>query len=322
MTHGSLIGRIARRLNTEDALAALTTGLPATDLQSLLLHVFAERSAHRRTAELLRQYERTAMLRPGAVDARALHALERAAYDSSPQFEAIELSPVAPLGLNTVLGQIHQNNCLATIRGSEVLADPTTAAALECARRRRSGDDGEIRLCSRARLLRLQPIDVPEFSPHFGLFWWVTAGRDPGDYLFELDSVCEHIACHLDMLERVAAAGYELGPVRVKVSHTDRNERRLVQVERNVFAPLAERFCTVHFDIDREREQGRNYYAGLCLSIEARVDSRWFNLSDGGLTPWTQRLLSNRKERLMVSAMGIEVIPKLFRRVAAPHPNE
>src|SRR5262245_61946187 len=143
MTNPSLITRIGRALNATDALEALTTRLPATDLQSLLLHVFAQRTARRREADLLQQYERSAMVRPGGVDARELHALEHAAYDSAPQFEAIELAPVAPLGLNTVLGRIHQNNCLATIRGVEVLADPTTVAALECARRRNGGCETE-----------------------------------------------------------------------------------------------------------------------------------------------------------------------------------
>ena len=36
------------------------------------------------------------------------------------------------------------------------------------------------------------------------------------------------------------------------------------------------------------------------------------NIGDGGFTDWTQRLLSNGKERLLVSAMGIELIAKRF----------
>jgi hypothetical protein len=37
------------------------------------------------------------------------------------------------------------------------------------------------------------------------------------------------------------------------------------------------------------------------------------SLVDGGFTDWTRRLLSNAKERLLVSGMGIELIPKRFR---------
>jgi hypothetical protein len=36
------------------------------------------------------------------------------------------------------------------------------------------------------------------------------------------------------------------------------------------------------------------------------------NLIDGGFTDWTQRLLSNGKERLFVSALGIELLAKRF----------
>jgi len=31
-------------------------------------------------------------------------------------------------------------------------------------------------------------------------------------------------------------------------------------------------------------------------------------IADGGLTDWTQRFLSSRKERLFVSAIGIELL--------------
>ncbi|MET0659503.1 MAG: hypothetical protein ABW110_15255, partial [Steroidobacteraceae bacterium] len=70
MANSSLIARIARALSTADALEALESRLSSTDLQSLLLHVFARRSAQRDAAELFAQYERSAMVRPGAVDAR------------------------------------------------------------------------------------------------------------------------------------------------------------------------------------------------------------------------------------------------------------
>jgi hypothetical protein len=33
---------------------------------------------------------------------------------------------------------------------------------------------------------------------------------------------------------------------------------------------------------------------------------------DGGLVPWTQALLADRKERLLASAIGTEAVCKLF----------
>jgi hypothetical protein len=39
-----------------------------------------------------------------------------------------------------------------------------------------------------------------------------------------------------------------------------------------------------------------------------------FMLADGGFTDWTQLLLGDSKERLMTSAIGTELICRLFRK--------
>src|SRR5262249_49691432 len=54
------------------------------------------------------------------------------------------------------------------------------------------------------------------------------------------------------------------------------------------------------------RLAGAGYYTGLLLNIDLdRQDGR-LSLADGGATDWTQLLLSNRRERLFVSGIGIE----------------
>ncbi|HXU30184.1 MAG TPA: hypothetical protein VN851_06380 [Thermoanaerobaculia bacterium] len=309
-----IVARIARALQEGEAVDGLVRRLPPSELNSLLLHVFRERSARRTPAEILAQYERAAMIRPAAVDPRALLEIERAAFDSADGFEALDLSPVAPLGLNRVLGEIDQNNCLAAVRSAEVLADPTTVAALECARRRRAGERETIRLCSRSRALRFQPFDGPGFSPHFGLFSLVTSGRVRGTLEFEIENLREHLRIYLDFLVRLARLGYTFSPVEVRISETGRDESALERAETEVIPPLAESFPGVAFVLDREREQGRHYYSGLCLRIDA-TDPRGqrLNLADGGFADWTRRLLSNAKERLLVSGIGIQLIASCFR---------
>jgi hypothetical protein len=37
-----------------------------------------------------------------------------------------------------------------------------------------------------------------------------------------------------------------------------------------------------------------------------------YSIVDGGFTDWTQQLLSNRKERLLISGMGSERFVSLF----------
>jgi ribosomal protein S18 acetylase RimI-like enzyme len=309
-----IAARVARTLQAGDVLDGLARRLPPSDLQSLLLHVFRRRSAGRGPADLLAQYERTPRLRPSAVDARTLLGLERAAFACADAFEAVALAPIAPVGVNVVLGGVDQNNALATVRSDEVLADPTTLQALECARRRRSGDASTIRLASRSHPVRLQPTDVPWFSPHFALFSLVSAGRDRGSWAFEMESLREHLRAYLTLVRRLATEGYSFATIDLALSDTGRNRARLDAAGAGVLEPLATEFPKARLRVDDTREQGRNYYAGLCFSLNA-VDPKGMtlNLADGGFTDWTRRLLSNAKERLLVSGIGLELVAKRFR---------
>lgn len=308
-----IISRITKLLGGDVPLAALTEDLSPTDLQSLMLHVYRERSAKRSAADLFGAYERTLMLQPSTADARQLVAIKQAAFECSNAFYAVELAPVAPLGINAVLGQIDQNNCLATIRNAEVAADPTTALALEAARRRRAANASVIRLCSCSRMLRLQPFDVPGFSPHFELFAMVSAGRDRGSRLFEMEALREHIEVYLRLLYRLRGSGYAFTNIELNLSDTNDDERLLRCAEAEALQPLAAQHPSVTFRIDQRREQGRAYYSGLCIGLYARDgEGQRLNLGDGGFTQWAQRLLSNAKERLFVSALGVELVAKRF----------
>lgn len=305
MKQGGWMERITRQLAEGDVLSGLARRLSGSDLQSLWLHVLRERSAVRTPAELMAQYERSTMVQPAAADARALCELERLAFAAAAGFEAVDLAPVAPLGLNRVLGEIDQNNCLGAARGVEVLADPTTVAALECARRRRAGVVDPIALCSRSRALRLQPIAGPGFFPHFGLFSLVTSARDRGDYRVEIDALREHLGVHLRLLEQLP--GLSAARFDVAIADTAHDARRLELAWTQVCEPLQRAHPRAGFRLDHERQRAMKYYRGLCLSLDVIfADGQRSNLSDGGFTDWTQRLLSNAKERLLVSGIGME----------------
>jgi hypothetical protein len=64
--------------------------------------------------------------------------------------------------------------------------------------------------------------------------------------------------------------------------------------------------------VDRpDREGGRAYYDRLCFKAFAQVDGERIEIADGGLVDWTQRLLQSRKERLMISGLGVERLATL-----------
>jgi hypothetical protein len=260
-----------------DALAKLAP----TDLQSLLLHVFREQASRRDPRALLGQYERDASVAAG----RDVHALETRAFAAAAAFEPVALAPVSPLGLNAVLGGIAQNNVASTIRMTEVLADPTAALALEAAVRRRTRPDQTVRLCAACRVLRLQPVPPgPGFGQHFALFALVSAGRAQPSHGFEIEALREHVAIHRSLL-----AG--LDPV---VRLTDVPAAVLEAIDGAVEDP--------------ERTRARGYYAGALLEIAVGD----LGIVDGGLTDWTQRLLSNRKERLFTSGIGLGLAAERF----------
>jgi len=330
-----ILNRISHRAGVPDLVEALGR-IPPSDLQSLLLAVARRRSASRAPGDLLRQHARDRTVTPAVGDARMVTRLATMALDSAPEFDAIELSPVEPLGLNTVLGQIDQNNVLATVRGSEVVADPTSALALEAVIRRRDGAP-RVRLCTCCRVLRLQPFDAPGLLQHFRLFALVTAGRSEPDNGFEVSAAREHVAAHLRVIAAARTLGREFGGVIVRLSDTQVHaallsrgveprpdvERpsdampsgdaealasRLRRVERAIDAldPVVREFPGARLLVDLSRTHAVDYYRGLQISVDVQVDGAVIEVADGGSVDWAGRLLSNRREQLFTSGIGLE----------------
>jgi histidyl-tRNA synthetase len=70
----------------------------------------------------------------------------------------------------------------------------------------------------------------------------------------------------------------------------------------------------VEFSFNLRRLTGLGYYDGPCFHIKMTNDrGESFMLADGGFVQWTQRLLGDKKERLLTSAIGIELLCRLFR---------
>lgn len=304
--------RVARDLGAPELINRLIH-LPASDLTSLLLEVFRGRSARRTPIDLLAQSKRDRNVRPTDDDPRALLTVEAHAFAAAAAFTPTTLSPVAPLGLNLVLGEIAQSSVLAAARNLEVLADPTTVLALETVKERRG--DAVIRKCAAARMLRLQPFDNAAFSPHFALFALTTGGRARAAHGFELDALEEHLAVHLTLLDRCAADGFRISDVRVEVADTEGDAPgRLATVESRLFPSLQSRFPHATFAIDRARTHAMRYYRALCLHVTARdVGGERQQLSDGGGSDWTARLSANGRERFFVSGIGSELLLRRFR---------
>lgn len=219
--------RIVAQTGIPNLFPVLAEDLSPSDLQSLLLSVFRERASAINAPAVLTRAATNPVAAPSTVDARLFHQFDRAAFAAASEFEAIDLSPVCPLGTNQALGQQSQNNVLTALRNVEVLSDSTPAMAIECARRRR--DHGArsaepIRLCSSQRLIRMQPFDTPGMTPHFRLFGMVSAGRDTGSSAFEIQHLREHIDVYLRLFDILNHEGFSFATPLVEVSDLSMTE--------------------------------------------------------------------------------------------------
>jgi len=307
-----MIERILREIGIEDLVEKLAEELNPSDFQSLLIAVYRRRAESLTPRDLVHQYQHNRFVQPAHASPMALLEFDRLAYSLlPPDFDPVELAPVAPLGTCSAVSTVSQNNVVSTIRNTEVTSDLTNVLALECARRRRlARRDGarapdRVKLCASHRLLRAQRFEGPASFPHFRLFGLCAAGRDEGAFTFEGNALTEQIDFYVRLLNAAGKLGYRVEDIRVSVTALD--ERRIGALQANVLDALSTRHPGVAFGFDHERESGRGYYVDACFGIYARnrPGADYF-LVDGGFTTWTQQLLSDSKERLLSSGIGSE----------------
>ena len=270
------LARIERATGVRDLAQLLVERLAPSDLTSLLLEVARRRAVRLEPAQILRQYERDRFVRPGEADTSEA---EGVALSLVPEdFERVELSPLAPFGTGSVLAGLSQDWAVATVRSTEVVADVTNLLALEAALSRRSSRD-ETKLYACERVVRPQASDNPAQLAHFRLLGLCTAGRGERWHDWETRNATEHLAFYWKLLAQLGATGAEIrlgGGLELEVAAT-------------------------------RDPQERPYYAGGWFSI----DVEGANVADGGFVDWTQRLLSDRKERCLISGVGIERLASL-----------
>ncbi|MBV9228377.1 MAG: hypothetical protein JOZ18_03615 [Chloroflexi bacterium] len=309
----SMLERLLREAGVPELLDVLVERLGPTDLQSLLLEVYRRRASKITPSQLLERYERDRFVRPSHAAQEALTDLDRFIWSLLPDaYTAIELSPVCPLGTNAAIATVDQNKVVTTLRNTEVVADATNVLALECASRRRHllradrQSRERVRLCTSHRVVRGQAYKAAGALPHFRLLALCVAGRDEGSFQFETSTLLEQIGFYLRVLREATPFGYPAHGFRVAITDLEEGRREQVLTEQ-VLSPLAANHSDLLCELDPNRETGRGYYVGACFHIFATNRSgNEIELIDGGFTTWTQQLLSNAKERLLISGLGTE----------------
>lgn len=288
--------------------AALEHDLSQSDLQTLLLDVTRRRAARVSPARLAQRWQQDRYVTPGGSDPRKVWPLEARLWTLLPgEFTALDLSPTTPLGTCTAVAPGSQDRVVATVRGSEVVSDPTNVLALEAARRRKASPARQpVHLACCHRVLRGQPFDGPGLFQHFRLFALVTSARDQGSATTEAEALATHVRFWI-------AALADLLPDRdVTVSYTVFGFPPLAQRLTDTVLPALEAVLPGNVTLKEEpgREHGRGYYERGAIKIY--VDGQ--EIGDGGFTGWTAQLTSDAKERCFTSCVSTERLAALTPR--------
>lgn len=275
----------------------------------VLLELARRHAAAKRPADLRAQYARDAFVAPSPLDLRATNRLDALALAAAAEFDAVLLSPLAPLGSCVAVSPSHQHRIVSTARGTEVVSDPTNVLALECARRLATTAT-DVRLCTVHQTVRAQRFAArPGHSQHFRMFALAEAGRGRADHGFEVDAFVRHLQVWWRLLDTCASLGARF-PNRTAKLLVAAAARPIADRLR---ARLAAELPLLRIE-DGPLESG--YYAGLRVLFGADAPSgEHANLADTGLFDWVAKLTSDRRLRLVASGFGLQLVPVLF---AAP----
>lgn len=276
----------------------------------MLLELARAQASRRRPAELVEQVRVDAFVAPSPMDLREAHALDGLALAATGEYEAVLLSPVAPLGSCSALALTSQDRTLSAHRGTEVVSDPTNMLALVAAGRlaRRAGDErprAAVRLCTVHQVLRAQALPpIPRYSRHFRMLALAEAGPALPDEAMEVEAMVRAVAAFgrlLDLLPQIGAGATD----RAAVLHVlparralgDRLERRLAEVIPSL--PVA------------RDEDVKPYYAGARVTLDAKTPSGdVLNIADVGMFDWMEKLTANRSNRFVAGGFGLGLVPR------------
>jgi len=288
-----------------DARRALEVELPPSDLRSLQLDLARTRAAEVTPADVMRQWDHDRFVRPSSADPRELQRVEARLWDLLPdRFRGVELSPVVPLGTCSAVSPVDQNQVVSTVRGTEVLSDPTNALAVEAAHRRRREPGDRVDLAACHRILRAQLFSGSAQFAHFRLFALVSSARDRGSGRTEADLLIEHLRYWQSVLADLVGHG------RPALTYTNFADGVVAERIADTVLPALDD-GPVPVRPDPTRTQGRGYYTSAALRLVLEDGDSYSDFGDGGFTDWVATLTGNAKERSLTSCVSVERLAEL-----------
>lgn len=311
----SILDRITKKSGVPGLPEILSSQLSGADLNSLLLEVFRQKTAKMQAPELMQTYRQNRFVQPSSVDAIDFQEFMLTALRQSTHsgFRPLQLSPLSPLGTCSVVATAHQDKIVSALRGTEVVADATNVLALESVLRRSKQrfPRGILHFSTTHRHVRAQEIpDIPGYSAHFAILGLTSAGRDTGSFLFEKECLLRHIRFYVTYLKNTLHLPW------IKIHLKSLNQEG---VPNRLFDSVAAhiRQCAPDWSItclsSSAAEQAYYQHVQFKIVIPG-PEGHDIEIADGGFTDWTQRLSGSRKERFLISGLGVELLYKCVSR--------
>jgi hypothetical protein len=304
---GPALARVLRKIGDEKLLPVLTEGLTGADLAPLLAEVLRSRAGRVTAAETLRGYHDHGFDTSLETPFHTLRRAENLMLDTlPPDFEVLSLAPTVPLGAHALAG-IDQSRVVSTIRGSEVSADPAIGLALAAAVRRNAVRTKDVRLAAVQRVTRVVHLDDGRaITVHFPMLGMVSAGRQSAGRTFERDHAVQHLRFVTDTLRAACA-----GAITVRLDRLTSWAGPLIDQVTSVLRADP----GIRVTSDGTRPEARQpYYAGFSYKVFTEFGGEPTEVADGGLVDWARKLLSDRKEQLLVTGFGVQRLAMVHQR--------
>ncbi len=123
---------------------------------------------------------------------------------------------------------------------------------------------------------------------------------------FEIDLAKSHISFYLNMLLSL----FKKEDLYVEVYLTENGNQTSSHIKDEISL-----ICH-NLELDfKSTELTNQYYQIFQYKIFLNYQNAQIDLGDGGFVDWTQKILTNQKQRLFISGVGLEIIHKICQRI-------
>ena len=299
---------ITKRLLTQlgdSELVEKFSALSNSDFNSLMLTIFQARANETTPADIVKAYQSNRFSVPSKLDPVAYHVMEAEFLSAAQKMDVnpVLLSPAVPFASSSVFGYVSQNNVASAVRGVEILPDPTNMLSIMIAEQlktKKVDNTKPIHYCTTARVLRAQTIPkTNRHFAHFGQFCIVSSGKDTGSYTCEKELFMKQLAFYKEFLWKKYGTNLSV-ILQKRRGYTDGDGffDAMAELVKNELPDSSLSFDMKYGDSD--------YYKGMSFIVYMEKNGDRIEIGGGGFVDWIQRLTNNKKERCLISGIGLD----------------